>query len=84
VRVGCDEEGDVYVPLRSLLPMVAPNDLVFSGWDISAMNLGDAMRRAKVFKDHSVVSIIINNLPIFYFFSVSSSYFIFYIYLCTC
>ncbi|XP_021564451.1 inositol-3-phosphate synthase 1, partial [Carlito syrichta] len=28
--------------------MGAPNDLVFDGWDISSLNLAEAMRRAKV------------------------------------
>ncbi|XP_008588983.1 PREDICTED: inositol-3-phosphate synthase 1 isoform X2 [Galeopterus variegatus] len=28
--------------------MVAPNDLVFDGWDISSLNLAEAMRRAQV------------------------------------
>eukprot|EP01047_Picozoa_sp_COSAG01_P035578 COSAG01_NODE_2740_length_7158_cov_3.142371_7_plen_210_part_00 len=41
---------EVYVPLKSLLPMVEPNDIVLGGWDISSMNLADAMRRAKVFE----------------------------------
>ena len=31
-----------------MLPMVHPNDLVIGGWDISSMNLADAMKRAKV------------------------------------
>lgn len=31
-----------------MLPMVHPNDLVIGGWDISAMPLDQAMRRAKV------------------------------------
>lgn len=31
-----------------MLPMVDPNDLVISGWDISGLNLKDAMERAKV------------------------------------
>uniref|UniRef100_A0A7S2JEE2 inositol-3-phosphate synthase n=1 Tax=Haptolina brevifila TaxID=156173 RepID=A0A7S2JEE2_9EUKA len=39
---------DVFVPFSSLLPMVNPDDLVIGGWDISCMNLADAMRRAKV------------------------------------
>ena len=30
---------DVYVPFKSLLPMVDPNDLVIDGWDISALNI---------------------------------------------
>mmetsp|Transcript_10158 Transcript_10158/g.37807 ORF Transcript_10158/g.37807 Transcript_10158/m.37807 type:complete len:511 (-) Transcript_10158:203-1735(-) len=51
VRVGCDTKTkkEVFVPLNSLVPMVHPNDLVVGGWDISAQNLGDAMRRAEVF-----------------------------------
>mgnify|MGYP001094797800 CR=1 FL=1 len=48
VRLGSAGGRDVYVPFKSLLPMVAPNDLVLGGWDISSMNLGDAMRRAEV------------------------------------
>nr|KAG5686073.1 hypothetical protein BaRGS_030688 [Batillaria attramentaria] len=50
VRLGVDKDGksEVFVPLRSLLPMVHANDIVFDGWDISGMNLADAMARAKV------------------------------------
>ena len=39
---------DVFVPLSSVVPMVHPNDFVIGGWDISGMNLADAMRRAQV------------------------------------
>ncbi|GBG72451.1 hypothetical protein CBR_g12025 [Chara braunii] len=49
-RIGAFRGEEIYVPFRSLLPMVDPNDIVFGGWDISAMNLGDAMARAKVFE----------------------------------
>ena len=38
----------VYKALHSLLPMLHPNDIVWSGWDINNMNLGDAMKRAQV------------------------------------
>mmetsp|Transcript_1122 Transcript_1122/g.1327 ORF Transcript_1122/g.1327 Transcript_1122/m.1327 type:complete len:521 (-) Transcript_1122:900-2462(-) len=49
VRLGVDENGnDVFVPFNSVLPMVNPNELVIGGWDISSMNLGDAMRRSRV------------------------------------
>ncbi|XP_017472824.1 PREDICTED: inositol-3-phosphate synthase [Rhagoletis zephyria] len=49
VLIGADEEGkDVYVPMKDLVPMVNPDDIVVDGWDISALNLGDAMRRAQV------------------------------------
>merc|ERR1711959_544902 len=40
---------DTYIPLKSLVPMVEMNDIVFGGWDINNMNLADAMARAKVF-----------------------------------
>jgi len=39
---------EVYVPLNNMIPMVDPNEIVLGGWDISSMNLGDAMRRAQV------------------------------------
>ncbi|XP_068146921.1 inositol-3-phosphate synthase [Drosophila tropicalis] len=49
VFVGSDESGaDVYVPMKDLLPMVEPNDIVVDGWDISDLHVGDAMRRAEV------------------------------------
>ncbi|KAL9048593.1 MAG: hypothetical protein Q9162_007642 [Coniocarpon cinnabarinum] len=50
VKLGVDAAtGDeVHVPLHNMLPMVHPNDLVIGGWDISGMNLADAMDRAKV------------------------------------
>jgi myo-inositol-1-phosphate synthase len=49
LRLGSDASGDdVFVPFRSILPMVDPNDLVISGWDISRLNLAEAMERAEV------------------------------------
>lgn len=30
------------------MPFVNPDDLVIGGWDISSMNLADAMKRAEV------------------------------------
>ncbi|KAK6628496.1 Inositol-3-phosphate synthase 1-B [Polyplax serrata] len=38
----------VSVPLSKLLPMVNPNDIVLDGWDISSLNLAEAMERARV------------------------------------
>mmetsp|Transcript_17940 Transcript_17940/g.26870 ORF Transcript_17940/g.26870 Transcript_17940/m.26870 type:complete len:520 (-) Transcript_17940:159-1718(-) len=50
MKLGFDEKGEeVYAPLSSVLPMVHPNNLAVGGWDISKMNLGDAMQRACVF-----------------------------------
>ncbi|XP_046367595.1 inositol-3-phosphate synthase 1-B-like [Haliotis rufescens] len=49
VCLGTGSQGEeVYVPLNQLMPMLNPNDIIFDGWDISSMNLGDAMARAKV------------------------------------
>lgn len=49
VQLGTTAAGEgVFVPLKNLLPMVDPNDLVVGGWDISGLPLGQAMRRAKV------------------------------------
>ena len=50
-KLGIDQEGnDIFVPMNSMVPLVAPQDLVVGGWDISSMNLGDAMKRAGVFE----------------------------------
>ena len=49
VRIGSSKDGkNVHVPFKNLLPLVNPNELVLGGWDISKMNLADAMRRAEV------------------------------------
>lgn len=49
IRIGEDQNGEeIFVPFNSLLPMVHPNDLVIGGWDISDLNMADAMQRAKV------------------------------------
>ncbi len=39
---------DVNIPFHDVLPMVHPNDLVLGGWDISSLNLAQAMDRAAV------------------------------------
>ncbi|OLY78007.1 Inositol-3-phosphate synthase [Smittium mucronatum] len=50
VKLGVDENGDgVFIPFKDLVPIANPNDVVFGGWDISGMKLGDAMNRAQVF-----------------------------------
>lgn len=49
VKLGTDETGkEINIPFHDLLPMVHPNDLVIGGWDISGMNLSEAMDRAQV------------------------------------
>ena len=39
---------EINIPFHDVLPMVHPNDLVIGGWDISGMNLAQAMDRAAV------------------------------------
>jgi myo-inositol-1-phosphate synthase len=48
-RIGNFNGEEVHTPFSSLLPMVHPNDIELGGWDISGMNLADAMERAQVF-----------------------------------
>ncbi|PON22559.1 myo-inositol-1-phosphate synthase [Trichoderma gamsii] len=50
VKLGADAKTnqEVNIPFHNLLPMVHPNDLVIGGWDISSLNLAQAMDRAKV------------------------------------
>jgi len=39
---------DVYAPLKGVVPMADPNEIVYGGWDINGANLAEAMERAKV------------------------------------
>eukprot|EP00884_Botryococcus_braunii_P007040 jgi/Botrbrau1/16337/Bobra.0345s0001.1 len=48
LRVGNYRGEELYAPFNSLVPMVHPNDLVLGGWDISGLNLSEAMERAQV------------------------------------
>lgn len=49
VKLGTDDTGeDYFVPLKSLLPSVNPNEIVYGGWDINKANLAEAMERAMV------------------------------------
>lgn len=49
-KLGIDSKTgeDVNIPFHDLMPMVHPNDLVIGGWDISGLNMAEAMDRAKV------------------------------------
>eukprot|EP01116_Phalansterium_solitarium_P001697 TRINITY_DN11508_c2_g1_i1.p1 TRINITY_DN11508_c2_g1~~TRINITY_DN11508_c2_g1_i1.p1 ORF type:complete len:550 (-),score=220.17 TRINITY_DN11508_c2_g1_i1:268-1917(-) len=55
VSLGCCSAGDqdglgaeAFVPLKSMVPTVEPNEIVWGGWDISGASLADAMQRAQV------------------------------------
>jgi myo-inositol-1-phosphate synthase len=47
-RVGNYNGEEVHVPFSAILPMVQPNDIELGGWDISNLNMADAMERAQV------------------------------------
>jgi hypothetical protein len=49
VKLGNDASGNsVMTPMKNMLPMANPDEIVWGGWDINGMNLGDAMKRSKV------------------------------------
>lgn len=50
MKLGTDSKTgkEIHIPFHKVLPMVHPNDLVIGGWDISGMNLAQAMDRATV------------------------------------
>lgn len=49
VKLGNDARGNaVFTPMKNMLPMTNPSDIVWGGWDINSMNLGDAMKRSRV------------------------------------
>lgn len=52
LRVGNYRGEELYTPFSSLVPLVNPNDLVLGGWDISGLNLAEAMERAQVYHPH--------------------------------
>lgn len=54
INIGTYENGEpAHVPFGSLIPILNPNDLEIHGWDISNMNLAEAMDRACVL-DHDL------------------------------
>ncbi|XP_055390356.1 inositol-3-phosphate synthase [Condylostylus longicornis] len=49
VFLGSDENGkDVYIPMNQLVPMISPDNIIIDGWDISSLNIAEAMKRAQV------------------------------------
>lgn len=48
VFVGSSQDDDYFQPMKDLVPLVDPNNLFIDGWDISSLNLAEAMKRAKV------------------------------------
>lgn len=49
MRLGITSEGEeIYAPYKDILPMVCPDNIVLGGWDISSVNMADALKRACV------------------------------------
>lgn len=49
IKIGVDEEGnEVYIGIKDFIPLIRPEDLIIDGWDISSLNLYEAVKRAKV------------------------------------
>jgi myo-inositol-1-phosphate synthase len=48
MRVQKDKLEDVFMTIKDLVPLVNPNDIEITGWDISDMDLYDACKRAQV------------------------------------
>jgi len=49
VSLGFSDDGEVFVPMRDMLPMVEPDNLIIDGWDISSLSIQESMQRAEVF-----------------------------------
>lgn len=49
IKVADSPEGEIYLKVNEVLPMIRPEDLIVGGWDINSQNMADAMRRAQVF-----------------------------------
>ena len=47
-KIGNNKSTEIFLPLKDILPLVNPEDLVIGGWDINNTNLGECMRRAEV------------------------------------
>ncbi|GAB1220603.1 hypothetical protein ENUP19_0055G0065 [Entamoeba nuttalli] len=49
MRLGATSEGEeIYAPYKDILPFVCPDNIVVGGWDISKVNMADALKRAQV------------------------------------
>ena len=49
MKVADSDDGEIYMRLNEVIPMVRPEDLVITGWDINSEDMASAMRRAQVF-----------------------------------
>lgn len=50
MKVAETEEEEVFLPIKEVIPLLNPTDLVIGGWDINSLDLAEAMQRAEVFE----------------------------------
>lgn len=43
------ENEEVFLPMKDVIPLLDPTELIVGGWDINDVDLGKAMKRAQVF-----------------------------------
>jgi myo-inositol-1-phosphate synthase len=46
MRLNEDKLEDVFLAIKDLVPLVNPNDIQITGWDISDLDLYDSCKRA--------------------------------------
>jgi myo-inositol-1-phosphate synthase len=43
MKVAEGEDGEVFLPIKEVIPLIEPTDLVIGGWDINSLDLAEAM-----------------------------------------
>lgn len=46
MKVAETPDQEIFLPIKEVIPLVDPTELVIGGWDINSADLGDAMKRA--------------------------------------
>ena len=49
IKVADSADGQIFMKIKEVIPLVNPEDLIVTGWDINSMDLASAMKRAQVF-----------------------------------
>lgn len=49
MKVAETETEEVFLPIKEVIPLINPTDLVIGGWDINSLDMAEAMKRAEVF-----------------------------------
>lgn len=49
MKVAETEKEEVFLPIKEVVPLLNPKEMVIGGWDINSLDLAEAMKRAQVF-----------------------------------